>query len=484
MQLHDRRWHQKLYLQPRWVCTVCRSSYQTYDTPQALYSHLQQSHSEDFTETQLQVISRQSKTARQRAWNDCLLCSLTVEIENNQESEAGDKRRKGQSANQAIKRSRMSLATRSDDPHGESSRDSDTNLVSGSDSDSDSISESDINESGHVKDRSKAVARHIAGHLQMLMLLTLRFVALINDSGINDDEANSDSVEVDEGDSAAGGSREKSDMSDLDFQDEPALPGDLQINSKSLEKELREALLISAWHPHSHSEGQMIPKKFLPLDKLDQIITKSSVRAEIKSWGPRSEEDLAQKVHEIWGQHTVYDRARKLLKTSRRKLFAILTLTGKAQTILGLIDAGIYDNHLPFTMDSDTETMKIQWKAEDEPQDIAVFAEWELRDHSLFYVYQWHMLAPYFVLSSKQSPKVHTYKLLAMMPLPFIPNDSVACNHDPVNGDSSEVRQVQIHQAHLDPGSHMVSVQQPIASFDAGGQIADTNLTRRASTLP
>jgi hypothetical protein len=263
-----------------------------------------------------------------------------------------------------------------------------------------------------------------------------------------------------------------------ELQNTSAPSGDLQINNKSLEKELRDALLISAWSPHSSPEGQTVLKKvkFLPLDKLDQIITKSSVLAEVRSWGPRSENDLARLVHEIWGQHTVYDRSSpnkdaKLFKTSRRKLFAILILTGKAQTILGLIDAEIYDNYLPFTMDSDAETMKIQWKADDEPQDLAAFADWELRDHDLFDVYQWHMLAPYFVLSSKEKPKVHTYKLHGMRPLPFIPNDSVACKHDPVNGGFGEVRQVKIHQAHLDRGSHMVSAQQPIATFDAGGQM-------------
>ncbi|EHK22151.1 uncharacterized protein TRIVIDRAFT_150197, partial [Trichoderma virens Gv29-8] len=48
-------------------------------TPQALYSHLEDSHINDFTNTQLQAISRQSKTEQPRASNDCLLCCFAVE---------------------------------------------------------------------------------------------------------------------------------------------------------------------------------------------------------------------------------------------------------------------------------------------------------------------------------------------------------------------------------------------------------------------
>lgn len=248
------------------------------------------------------------------------------------------------------------------------------------------------------------------------------------------------------------------------FQFESAPSDDLQINTKSLERELREGLLISVWSPHSSSEAHTIPKKkFLPLDKLDKIVTKSSVRAEIQSWDLGSEEDLARMIHDIWGKHSVYDRASriedgKLSETSRRKLFAILILTGKARTILGLIEAGISDHHLPFIVDSDTQTMKIQRNADNKPQDIAAFADWESRDHDLFNIYQWHMLAPYFVLSSKENPKVHTYKLQGMRPLPFISDKSLACNHDPVNGGFGEVRRVRIHEAHLAPGSQMVSI--------------------------
>lgn len=253
------------------------------------------------------------------------------------------------------------------------------------------------------------------------------------------------------------------------FQDTPARPGELQLgNTGKLEAELRNALIMSTWRPHGATDMQTLPKKklFLPLDKLDKIITKQSVKAEILSWGPRDVEDVERIAHDIWGQHTVRDRDSpiedgKFSKTTRRKLFAILILTGSAQTILGLIEEKIFDIHLPFTVDPDNQTMKIQWKADGELQEISAFSDWMLRYHDIFDVYQWYMLAPYFVLSSKEAPKVHTYKLQGMRPLPFITDSTFEGHDDPISGGFGEVRRVRIHEAHLAPGSQSVSSSSP-----------------------
>ncbi|CAG9980543.1 unnamed protein product [Clonostachys byssicola] len=195
MQLHDRRWHQKFYPTLTWICTVCETDSHVYDTPQSLYSHLQESHLDEFTEPQLQTISRQSKKEQERVWDDCLLCLFTVEGDNHPEHEAGQKRQKGPLTNDHTKSLRTSLAMRSAGSHGHTS----VALAArpDSDTDSDSSSDSETPESSVNKGRSIAVARHIASHLQMLMLLTLRFTSLMNDSG-NDDEVNSESVECDE----------------------------------------------------------------------------------------------------------------------------------------------------------------------------------------------------------------------------------------------------------------------------------------------
>ena len=249
------------------------------------------------------------------------------------------------------------------------------------------------------------------------------------------------------------------------FQHESVPLGDLEVNPQNLEKELREALVKSAWRLSTASQANMVPvKKFLPLDRLDKIITKCSVKAELESWPSLDEENVALMTHAIWGLHSVCDKGatsladNRMSKTTRRRLFAILMLAGKPQAILELIKDEIFDIHLPFTQDPETQASKIQRKPGDKPQDIAAFADWAERDHDLFHMYQWNLLAPYFALSSKESPKVHTYKLEGMRPLPFITDPFIARDTDPATGGFAEVRRVKIHEAHLDKGGHGVSV--------------------------
>lgn len=258
------------------------------------------------------------------------------------------------------------------------------------------------------------------------------------------------------------------------FPHESVPPGDLEVTPQNLEKELREALVKSAW---GASEKNMLPvKKFLPLNKLDDIITKSSVKAELESWGSLDEEEIALMVHAIWSLYTIRDKGpssladNRMSKTTRRRLFAILILAGKPQAILELIKGKIFDIHLPFTQNSETQTLRWQERADNKPQDIAAFADWAERDHDLFNMYQWNLLAPYFSLSSKESPKVHTYRLEGMRPLPFITDPLIASNNDPATGGFAEVRRVKIHEAHLAKGSHGVSVphgdQSMVAAVD------------------
>lgn len=153
-----------------------------------------------------------------------------VEIGDPEGHSTGDKRRKEQLASDAAKSARTSFTTRSAGPDGQS------NWDSGSDSDSDLISFSEIDEPKHLNDRSKVVAEHIASHLQMLMLLTLRFSTLINDKGVDHVEVNGDSVEADEGSSSSGSNFKNRILSDMDVEmdeeglkhEQPGLDGDIR----------------------------------------------------------------------------------------------------------------------------------------------------------------------------------------------------------------------------------------------------------------
>ncbi|KAL5086064.1 hypothetical protein Trisim1_009691 [Trichoderma cf. simile WF8] len=212
MELHDSRWHQQIYLTSSWVCTICEFNQDVYSSPQALYSHLEESHSSDFTNEQLQAISRQSKTEEPRASDDCLLCCFEVQEKGNTDEPMFPKRRKGQPKQEASKSARRTLEMTSPNPHK-----SDLDLSDNS-SDSDDMS-SHQNRRQRNKDRSKALARHVAVHLQVLMLLTLRFAAALeHDDEDLDDGTKSDSVNIDEGNSASIGGTDLGKLSHIESE--------------------------------------------------------------------------------------------------------------------------------------------------------------------------------------------------------------------------------------------------------------------------
>ena len=387
MQQHGRRWHQKSYLKPSWVCTVCQSGYQAYNTPQALHSHLQESHSDDFTEGQLQTISGQSKTEKQRAWTDCLLCSLTADVESNTEYETGDKRRKVQSGNEAIKSARTSLETRSAGPQGQHSEDSDTTL--------DSDSDSGTHEPGCSNDHSKSVAKHIAGHLQMLMLLTLRLAALMNDTGIDEDDVNNNSVEVDGGDSIVGGSVEKGSFSDIDVEmgnqelaDEAHDPDDDVRNDDTIIPDCDMEVIIPTQYDYLHPEDDeflqgvirsgayqswrngtlekalrasaVVHKEPYPAQhfwgyaSLKKIITRERVVQELlteegRQFNPQEAEKLGQIILPPT-LPTQHHRRREVpgYQPAYLAIFALLILTGRMQDVVDFLIPDFSDGRLLF----------------------------------------------------------------------------------------------------------------------------------------
>ncbi|SPQ27139.1 50fb5322-f6f5-45bd-bf2d-c3b8a4488d95 [Thermothielavioides terrestris] len=134
---------------------------------------------------QLQAIARQSKVERPRPWNECLLCHFTVE-----EAEPPPKRHREQPVNEAAggKSSRTSFAMKHPEPMRDIDQDSDT-------------SDDPLEEAGLVptSDNAETMARHIASHLQALMLLTIR-LASVHDDRDQDRQDDANSVSVDAGD--------------------------------------------------------------------------------------------------------------------------------------------------------------------------------------------------------------------------------------------------------------------------------------------
>jgi hypothetical protein len=145
---------------------------------------MEQAHKDMFSPAQLPAIARQSKVERPRPWNECLLCCFTVE------AEPLPKRRKEQFVNEAGNKSnRTSFAMKHPKPERE--------IDQGSDASDDSL---DVPGPALTADNAKTMARHIATHLQALMLLTIR-LAILSDDHSQETQDDANSVSVDAGDS-------------------------------------------------------------------------------------------------------------------------------------------------------------------------------------------------------------------------------------------------------------------------------------------
>ncbi|KAI1746746.1 hypothetical protein F4782DRAFT_536134 [Xylaria castorea] len=202
MRLHNQRWNEQFYLTSSWVCTVCDANAEVYSSPHALHCHMKRSHSNNFTSEQLEIISRQSKLDQSRAGLDCLLCCFVVEEQEFPDSVVFPKRLRGKVKQETVEAARAAFRMTNPDPHSRNCSDT----SSGSDDMGASHDQSNQNE-----DRSAAVSRHIAAHLQTLMFLTLRFADVQNYNGSLDDDTRSDSVEIDGGN----GSSEPNDVARL-----------------------------------------------------------------------------------------------------------------------------------------------------------------------------------------------------------------------------------------------------------------------------
>jgi hypothetical protein len=82
--------------------------------------------------------------------------------------------------------------------------------------------------------------------------------------------------------------------------------------------------------------------RFLPVSKLDTIVTIPSIYAELRRSGVMS--DLTWLSHQVWCRVDLSNGK----TTTRHKLFAILCLMEKAEEIVSFITEGILDLHLPF----------------------------------------------------------------------------------------------------------------------------------------
>ncbi|KAK4144819.1 uncharacterized protein C8A04DRAFT_11232, partial [Dichotomopilus funicola] len=197
MKSHSPLWHERLYPTPSrvHVCLVCENNHDVYNTAEELHRHLTDDHSDMFDASKLRVIAQGSKVERPRPWNECLMCRYPVE---EVARLTPPKRQKRQLSLDHNKRLKPAAAPELQGPS-----------VPRKLEDCPSPSDDSLEEQNKpALDDSKTMARHIAGHLQTLMLLTIRLASLQKeeDGDEEEDDADSEAAELDDPSGVSGAS--------------------------------------------------------------------------------------------------------------------------------------------------------------------------------------------------------------------------------------------------------------------------------------
>lgn len=175
---HGEFWHREVHAQPSSACPLCSDENLTFSKPEDLTDHIEEFHAGTFTESQVQAIVRQSQLWSPRGQDICPLCCLSVntqqasqtgETENDNDHPYSQQRHYGESRGHESKRARRETG--------------DTHLGHNDGSNVEAASEHIKHEtfsgpSSGSTPSSGNIGGHVAGHLQNIMLLTLRLISI------------------------------------------------------------------------------------------------------------------------------------------------------------------------------------------------------------------------------------------------------------------------------------------------------------------
>lgn len=198
-------------------------------------------------------------------------------------------------------------------------------------------------------------------------------------------------------------------------------------------------------------------KKFLPEDRIEELVTLDTVKSAFQSVGIEDTE-----LFEF------------ILRDARRLFLILVTMTGpeaKELSLLhGLHQDGVKDSSLPITIGVDKRGKSYGYCAEGEhtAPHFYVFNHWGSQQRLMIELFQWHFLAPLFgsgrFRSSFSSGRV----------LPYLDRFDMSTS----SGFFGEVSKVEIHKAHITGVHHCPEVNRSILSF-----LLDTNLARMQTKM-
>jgi hypothetical protein len=177
-------------------------------------------------------------------------------------------------------------------------------------------------------------------------------------------------------------------------------------------------------------------RKYLPLDRLRQILSRNVVRKLMRQNFPRRAEEFVVAV--LGPAHS--DGTTNHPAATRRRILAILVLIEKIYHLPDVIDKGLDDRSLPLTLTS------VKKGADYTSRDESVeghFPSWNSKTTHDFSINQHVIHAPFFKFPGEE---VCCYELEHESTLPFVSDISRE------SGGYGSVRRVEIHPAHHNYG--------------------------------
>ncbi|KAK7699053.1 hypothetical protein SLS64_011967 [Diaporthe eres] len=471
MQMHGRRWHQKNYQTTSWRCVICGDQ-QMYNNSQDLCSHMEKLHQDTFALSHIPAIARQSRVEH-RAANGCLLCCFAIEPEE-EEANQGASRPKRPRAPYAGEGAKSSRSSRSMTSPG-------AKMIEPDPLDSESSSDSDEQQVPEISELSRTVARHIAAHLQVLMLVTLRLSSLQN--GQDDDasvEIQSNYAELDENYSVPGsddsrkpsdivslndgtmerdeefaGDEEKTTILDYDTTEDRVPSPDIELDFSDVRRSFapQDDKFLKKMIEHGSFQNHLPPRipsahsiharcfgikvsgfentPWLPRNLFHEFLDRNLVEKTIRDEG--FEERKIQKLVEYSCQH--------------QRIFLTLAVTELIEKLSLLCSNEITDCDLPVRMETNSDG-DFTLRSIEDPQNrkLAGFAKgkssngWKLSEVEQFVSKQWTFLAAVF----KNDSFIYTFQ--EDQPLPYLLFDGAS-----KTGHFSKVFKLGLHEDHVEP---------------------------------
>ena len=186
--------------------------------------------------------------------------------------------------------------------------------------------------------------------------------------------------------------------------------------------------------------AQMPKRRWLPLKELFGVVNQVNVSLELHRVLADDRRDKIESYAKRICESVQYqDRNGRDKISSRRSLFAILTLMGETACAPQLLETGLLDKDLPLK----SRDGKLAGFTDDENK-WSIGVRWDARTCDLFSEYQECMISPFFKLLGEDVP---FYDLHVSAVLPFIeqrfPDEKTQSHHGSVSC-------IKIHPAHHD----------------------------------